>query len=517
MFKPYKPSKLAMKKKVWYFKDYDIEYPDYPAYFAIGYAFNERKFLAQSEMTKFYEDEITSLEDILTKGTQKLEQINEDSRNFAVSVLMYYGIENISEDLLISGSWDFHDEPGQPRAYTERIGRYEFEKLISENLEPIKKEIKKVESFQKELSFRRQMERRGRGHWEGGGFGLAGAVKGALMAGLMNAGTSVIRGIGDSFADVNDARRVSELKNMVVNGDMPLSNFNYIVKTYLNYLWRITTEILIGKAENHEENINEYSPKIEAISQWDIDHAIGKFKNYEMAYKNGMKTKEEVVKAIIEYYAINPWDINALKALYLLNPDTLDRTEILINIVPLFCLQYEFAPIAAAIEDDELSRMDRSDSEYNLKVKTVRGHKLNLDCLVSTDQDVLSDVISSGKYTQFYIEYSNKITQNNDDPDGNNSGGGTGGCYIATAVYGSYDCPQVWTLRRFRDNTLGKTWYGRAFIRTYYAISPTLVKWFGDTQWFKNIWQKRLDLMVAKLKSEGVESTPYEDKEWNYK
>lgn len=63
------------------------------------------------------------------------------------------------------------------------------------------------------------------------------------------------------------------------------------------------------------------------------------------------------------------------------------------------------------------------------------------------------------------------------------------GCYIATAVYGSYDCPQVWTLRRFRDYTLAKTWYGRAFIKTYYAISPTLVKWFGHTKWFKSMWK----------------------------
>ncbi|MDO5478959.1 MAG: CFI-box-CTERM domain-containing protein [Clostridia bacterium] len=55
----------------------------------------------------------------------------------------------------------------------------------------------------------------------------------------------------------------------------------------------------------------------------------------------------------------------------------------------------------------------------------------------------------------------------------------TGGCYVATAVYGSYDCPEVWTLRRFRDDTLAKTWYGRMFIRVYYAVSPTLVKWFG--------------------------------------
>ncbi|MBQ4066997.1 MAG: hypothetical protein IJD22_05070 [Clostridia bacterium] len=90
----------------------------------------------------------------------------------------------------------------------------------------------------------------------------------------------------------------------------------------------------------------------------------------------------------------------------------------------------------------------------------------------------------------------------------------TSGCYVATAVYGSYDCPQVWTLRRYRDNTLAKTWYGRAFIRTYYAISPTLVKWFGHTDWFKNMWKGKLDSMVEKLNSEGVEDTPYEDKEW---
>ena len=90
----------------------------------------------------------------------------------------------------------------------------------------------------------------------------------------------------------------------------------------------------------------------------------------------------------------------------------------------------------------------------------------------------------------------------------------SGGCYIATCVYGSYDCPEVWTLRRYRDYTLAETWYGRAFIKTYYAISPTLVKWFGHTEWFKKMWQGKLDRMVANLQANGVESTPYEDKEW---
>ena len=93
-------------------------------------------------------------------------------------------------------------------------------------------------------------------------------------------------------------------------------------------------------------------------------------------------------------------------------------------------------------------------------------------------------------------------------------GASTGGCYIATAVYGSYDCPQVWTLRRYRDYTLGSTRRGRLFIKLYYAISPTFVKWFGNTAWFKKFWRKKLDKKVNKLNSHGVENSPYEDKTW---
>jgi hypothetical protein len=111
--------------------------------------------------------------------------------------------------------------------------------------------------------------------------------------------------------------------------------------------------------------------------------------------------------------------------------------------------------------------------------------------------------------------YNEKIKKYNPsyEPPVINMGGG-GGCYVATAVYGSYDCPQVWTLRRYRDYTLAETWYGRAFVHTYYAISPTLVKWFGHTEWFKNMWKGKLDRMVAELNADGVEDTPYEDRNW---
>ncbi len=85
------------------------------------------------------------------------------------------------------------------------------------------------------------------------------------------------------------------------------------------------------------------------------------------------------------------------------------------------------------------------------------------------------------------------------------------GCYIATAVYGSYDCPEVWTLRRYRDQRLAETSRGRAFIRTYYFISPTLVRLFGGTNRFKNLLKPALDKKVKKLREEGLEDTPYQD------
>lgn len=129
---------------------------------------------------------------------------------------------------------------------------------------------------------------------------------------------------------------------------------------------------------------------------------------------------------------------------------------------------------------------------YNSTISTVRLTKVFIQYMDGTEETIFSSDIS------FSV------------PEGVS----TGGCYVATAVYGSYDCPQVWTLRRYRDFTLAKSWYGRLFVRTYYAISPTLVKWFGNTEWFKNMWRPTLDKMVKNLQEQGVENDPYEDLSW---
>lgn len=56
------------------------------------------------------------------------------------------------------------------------------------------------------------------------------------------------------------------------------------------------------------------------------------------------------------------------------------------------------------------------------------------------------------------------------EPDIKNSG-----CFIATAVYGSYDAPEVLLLQRFKNNYLLDSWVGKVFIKFYYTFSPFVV------------------------------------------
>lgn len=87
------------------------------------------------------------------------------------------------------------------------------------------------------------------------------------------------------------------------------------------------------------------------------------------------------------------------------------------------------------------------------------------------------------------------------------------GCYVATCVYGSYDCPQVWVLRRFRDNLLMKSLLGRTFVKLYYACSPIIVKWFGKAKWFHSLWKPILDQIVSRLNEKGYVDTPCGEKQ----
>lgn len=162
-----------------------------------------------------------------------------------------------------------------------------------------------------------------------------------------------------------------------------------------------------------------------------------------------------------------------------------------------------------------VSFFDKHHKLINVSVGLSKEDKLfvdfTLDPLLETNSN--DEIIADIKAAAIEVYLLNKDSQIHvtDKAPEKQSGDG---CYIATAIYGSYDCPEVWVLRRFRDYSLAQNLPGRMFIRVYYTISPCLVRLFGDTEWFKHFWKSKLDFLIKCLKSKGFKDSPYNDNDF---
>ena len=281
---------------------------------------------------------------------------------------------------------------------------------------------------------------------------------------------------------------------------------------------------ILGKA-----NQNIYSGEfIEAEARYDIviqkspDSPLG-YVGKALAVGGADKGDERVLAQLRLAAQRETVDEDRISLRFLINTAYGD-TKITLLMVAAYHLDYPLVEylLKSGAKVDMKSSHDTTALWYVCRNKPDEGKadsarriaKLLLDHGASVNVTNSGGVALYNKETDYQIARMILEKYPNAEPGGAPAKTGGGGCYVATAVYGSYDCPQVWTLRRFRDDTLAATWYGRAFIRTYYAVSPTLVKWFGNTNWFKKMWRGTLDRMVRNLRAKGVEATPYEDRNW---
>lgn len=73
----------------------------------------------------------------------------------------------------------------------------------------------------------------------------------------------------------------------------------------------------------------------------------------------------------------------------------------------------------------------------------------------------------------YYVEIKQPTTPSNSKTS-------KSGCFIATAVYGSYHLHQVLILREFRDSTLSNSSLGCFLIQIYYKVSPAIANYIKN-------------------------------------
>lgn len=120
---------------------------------------------------------------------------------------------------------------------------------------------------------------------------------------------------------------------------------------------------------------------------------------------------------------------------------------------------------------------------------------------VHADQDyttgsggIVTITIDTAGEWDFYAEADGYIRSNEEHVT---VGGGGGGCFIATAAYGSYMDDQVDTLRSFRDDFLQSDSVGSSFVSTYYRLSPAIADYIDDNPALKPIVRAALTPSLA--------------------
>lgn len=321
--------------------------------------------------------------------------------------------------------------------------------------------------------------------------------------------------------DINDSL-IKEQKENVSVIDLPLYYFkkgiaeSYALTTAKDYDKAIESfnHVLniCDKQNNKLSNINSESTSqiitrneiLITISHREVGIIHFNNDNYKNAYKEFNYTNSDPYSnsyslMIIAYeliYHITPPDIYNMinEAINILEEMSHNNIEIATYFLGIL------------YSDDSLKRKDLNKASAYLKKAQSQGFPITdnevSDMIKKAENNEYKNQFSIAKDKWILIRTENNSQKNNSSKE----------CYVATCVYGSYNCPPVWTLRRYRDYTLAQNPFGRLFIRIYYATSPTIVELFGNQLWFHKLFKKPLDSLVNKLQNNGVESTPYNDK-----
>lgn len=197
------------------------------------------------------------------------ESIQKQCAKMAVAMLSSEKIYNVTEDEFLENHY------------------YEYADYESV-LSPVLEAYCQIQGVQESYAKYRRMQHENRSKWSGGGFGIKGAIKGAITASVMNATVDYFRDISETKNIRNDQMQIRKMKSKLYHDEAITQYYHQAIQDmYFNSLDCVVSEFI--------ENGRLEKPLIEEKK------IIGIFQNI-VRYENDPKEKLKGILGCIEQY-----------------------------------------------------------------------------------------------------------------------------------------------------------------------------------------------------------------------
>lgn len=257
--------------------------------------------------------EMHTIDDIFQKGMPLAVDLLHKSLELGVLMLMKRGVDNIDVSRLQEICADAVD--------------------LSSHMEYFFQKGEEIEKYADELAQKRNIQRSSRSHWQGGGFGVKGALKGALTAGAMNMGMGAFRGIGDFITNSGDRRALEKMKQMAV--ETPEAFSIYVTSVQVCCL-RVDRGVYNVLSSRNLIEHTEFRPEEETEARFKNLYTI------EWEHLSPQERRERVLSIGVDGIHTNPYCRIAYRQLY---SDIPECREDILEIAKYFHVAFYINPV----------------------------------------------------------------------------------------------------------------------------------------------------------------------------
>ena len=343
-------------------------------YMNIRAPFSEASFVESTNFKSEYDDEIQCYEDIEEK---------------ALELLTNYLNRSIEEGVEYLVALNIHDFDNN-RLY--HLCESDFQDDYDTYIEPIIDGLNKVADREQKIDTIRKIQRAGRsGSWVGGGFGISGALKGALMAGALNAGANILHGIGDAATDASDRENITNIKKEIFDKADICGQFEECVSNAYFHIFNVIIKIMcVNKLGGLEKDDIEYFNSVVN------SNALRSRKNIlNSQFGNKEISIEDYKKQLLQLLQLNPADVEIYLRLYDYFINTEETYKECISLAEYVGYKNMVSVYSVSVDIEKLEDMINSctDKESDIEqcLNALRQQKIINPNLVEYDKESLAE------------------------------------------------------------------------------------------------------------------------------